>query len=182
MIRKKNEQVIELRSNMRGGQGDVKITHYFKKDEINAPCRFCAQLELAPGVVGEDRSDLDQDVAVVLGHPPLSDLDAAVGGELARVALLPIFDRLRLRLLGRLGGNEGYNFRLPQNFVDQRPDEARRKVLAFQGFDVILGSTDEDRVAFAEDIGRVRCDEAGFTVFVYFFNDEYRNMIARAQF
>jgi mannose-6-phosphate isomerase-like protein (cupin superfamily) len=34
---------------MRGGPGAVTIKHYFKKDEMNAPCRLCAQLELAPG-------------------------------------------------------------------------------------------------------------------------------------
>ena len=50
MVKKKNEQVVEVRSNMRGGHGDVKINHYFKKDEMRASCRLCAQLELNPGV------------------------------------------------------------------------------------------------------------------------------------
>ncbi len=34
---------------MRAGSGNVAIKYYLKKDEINAPCRLCAQLTLAPG-------------------------------------------------------------------------------------------------------------------------------------
>jgi len=49
MIKKGSEQTREVRKNMRGGPGEVTIRHYFKKDEINAPCRLCAQLVLAPG-------------------------------------------------------------------------------------------------------------------------------------
>ena len=49
MIKKITEQVTEVRKNMRGGPGEVSIRHYFKKDEMSAACRLCAQLELAPG-------------------------------------------------------------------------------------------------------------------------------------
>ena len=49
MIKKKNEQIAEVRQNMRGGDGEVNIRHYFKKDEINASCRLCAELKLKPG-------------------------------------------------------------------------------------------------------------------------------------
>ena len=49
MIRKKALQESEVRENMRGGQGRVTIRHYFKKNEIRASCRLCAQLEIPPG-------------------------------------------------------------------------------------------------------------------------------------
>lgn len=49
MIKKEFERATEVRKSMRGGPGEVTIRHYFKKDEINAPCRLCAQLELPPG-------------------------------------------------------------------------------------------------------------------------------------
>lgn len=49
MIKKRFEQLTEVRENMRGGPGQVLIRHYFKKDEVNAPCRLCAQLIIAPG-------------------------------------------------------------------------------------------------------------------------------------
>ncbi len=34
---------------MRGGTGEVRIRHYFKQEEITAPCRLCAELVLPPG-------------------------------------------------------------------------------------------------------------------------------------
>lgn len=49
MIKKRDEQQTEIRKNMRGGPGEISIRHYFRKDEVNAPCRLCAQLLLAPG-------------------------------------------------------------------------------------------------------------------------------------
>lgn len=49
MIKKSFEQECEVRENMRGGTGKVTIRHYFKKDEITASCRLCAQLKLIPG-------------------------------------------------------------------------------------------------------------------------------------
>ncbi|MEA3489091.1 MAG: cupin domain-containing protein [Candidatus Omnitrophota bacterium] len=49
LIKKASEQEKEIRKNMRGGEGEVTIRHYFKKDEINASCRLCAQLVIPPG-------------------------------------------------------------------------------------------------------------------------------------
>ena len=49
MIRKRDEQEKEVRENMRGGNGQVVIRHFFKKEEINAPCRLCAELSIPPG-------------------------------------------------------------------------------------------------------------------------------------
>ncbi len=49
MFRKKDEREKEVRENMRGGAGAVTIRHFFKKDEMNAPCRLCAELCIPPG-------------------------------------------------------------------------------------------------------------------------------------
>jgi mannose-6-phosphate isomerase-like protein (cupin superfamily) len=49
MIKKSAEQITEVRKNMRAGPGEVTIRHYFKKEEMAARCRLCAQLVLAPG-------------------------------------------------------------------------------------------------------------------------------------
>ena len=61
MIKKKSEQTVEVRKNMRGGAGEVTIRHYFKPEEIKARTRLCAELILSPGAeiglhdhVGED--------------------------------------------------------------------------------------------------------------------------------
>ncbi|MFC1548719.1 cupin domain-containing protein [Candidatus Omnitrophota bacterium] len=49
MLRKRDEQEKEVREHMRGGDGQVVIRHFFKKEEINAPCRLCAELSIPPG-------------------------------------------------------------------------------------------------------------------------------------
>lgn len=61
MIKNKTQQKIEVRENMRGGEGKVAIRHHLNRDEINAKCRLCAELLLSPGAgiglhehVGED--------------------------------------------------------------------------------------------------------------------------------
>lgn len=49
MIKKKSEQHTEVRTNMRGAPGEVTVRNYFKKEEMNIPCRLCAELTLPPG-------------------------------------------------------------------------------------------------------------------------------------
>jgi len=49
MIKRSAKREIEVRKNMRGAGGEVKIEHYFKKEEMTAPCRLCANLTLSPG-------------------------------------------------------------------------------------------------------------------------------------
>jgi len=49
MIRLKSEMETEIRPNMRGGQGDIQITHYFKQHEFKGKCRLCAKVTIQPG-------------------------------------------------------------------------------------------------------------------------------------
>jgi mannose-6-phosphate isomerase-like protein (cupin superfamily) len=49
MIKKKNDQEIEERENMRGGVGKITIRHYLKPEEIKARTRLCAELVLPRG-------------------------------------------------------------------------------------------------------------------------------------
>jgi len=66
MIRKKSEQVTEVRKNMRGGTGEVAIRHHFKKEEITAPSRLCAELTLAPGAgIGEHEHVNEDEIYII---------------------------------------------------------------------------------------------------------------------
>lgn len=66
MIKRRPEQSIELRENMRGGPGKVEIRHYFKKEELNAPCRLCAQLKLMPGSgIGEHEHVNEDEIFII---------------------------------------------------------------------------------------------------------------------
>lgn len=49
MLKKRSAQEIELKKNMREGAGEITIRHYFKKEEIKADCRLCAELTIPPG-------------------------------------------------------------------------------------------------------------------------------------
>ena len=66
MIKRRTEQATEVRKNMRGGQGEVTIRHYFKKDEINAACRLCAELVLTPGAgIGLHEHNNEDEVYII---------------------------------------------------------------------------------------------------------------------
>lgn len=66
MIKKSSEQVTDIRENMRGGTGQVTIKHCFRKDEIRASCRLCAQLELGPGVSIGLHEHLEEDEVFII--------------------------------------------------------------------------------------------------------------------
>lgn len=49
MYRRAQEMASEIRSQMRGGKGDVKITQIFTPDEFNGQSRLIARITLEPG-------------------------------------------------------------------------------------------------------------------------------------
>ncbi len=49
MIHTASQMKIELRENMRGGQGTIQITHLFTSEELKGKCRLCARISIAPG-------------------------------------------------------------------------------------------------------------------------------------
>jgi len=61
MIRKSAEMAREVRSQMRGGQGDVTIQHLFKPEEFGAKARLCARLTLPPGASIGPHAHVDED-------------------------------------------------------------------------------------------------------------------------
>ena len=66
MIKRKSEQETQVRKDMRGGTGEVTIRHYFKKDEINAASRLCAELRLLPGVSIGDHEHVNEDEVFII--------------------------------------------------------------------------------------------------------------------
>ena len=49
MIRRDGNYEYDVRENMRGGKGEAKIEHLWKKDELKGKTRLCARLTLPPG-------------------------------------------------------------------------------------------------------------------------------------
>ena len=69
------EMKSEVRSNMRGGDGDITITQYFGKDDFTANVRLCAKLTVPPGAsIGSHQHNTEDEVYIVLsGQGELDD-------------------------------------------------------------------------------------------------------------
>jgi mannose-6-phosphate isomerase-like protein (cupin superfamily) len=66
MIRRKAEMKVEVRENMRGGDGMVTVREMFTPDEITAPTRLCATLTLDPGAsIGVHQHNGEDEVYVI---------------------------------------------------------------------------------------------------------------------
>lgn len=49
MVKKAAEMISEIKEQMRGGKGQVEITHIYKQDELRGRARLCARLAINPG-------------------------------------------------------------------------------------------------------------------------------------
>lgn len=49
MIKRNSEMIREIRSEMRGGSGNVNICHIFRQEELKGKARLYAKLSLEPG-------------------------------------------------------------------------------------------------------------------------------------
>ena len=80
MIRRKNEQRVEIRQAMRGGPGETRITHYLDKEDFTAKCRLCAKLVLPPGSgIGlHDHKDEDEVYIIQQGTGEMDDNGAKI--------------------------------------------------------------------------------------------------------
>ena len=66
MIRKADKLESEIRRELRGGKGDVKMCHFFKQGEIKSKCRLCARLILPPGAsIGMHKHETEDEVFIV---------------------------------------------------------------------------------------------------------------------
>lgn len=82
MLKRRQDQEEEVRRNMRGGPGEIRIRHYFKPGEISARARLCAELVIPPGAgVGlHDHCGEDEIFIIQKGEGRMTD-----GGREIRV-------------------------------------------------------------------------------------------------
>ena len=67
MIKRNGQYESEVRKKMRGGEGEVKIEHFWDKDEMHANNRLFARLTLAPGSsIGFHEHNGEEEVFVVV--------------------------------------------------------------------------------------------------------------------
>jgi mannose-6-phosphate isomerase-like protein (cupin superfamily) len=70
MITRDREMTAELRDNMRGGKGAVKVENWFTPEAFGAKVRLCARLTVPPGgSIGTHNHAAEDEVYIVLsGH------------------------------------------------------------------------------------------------------------------
>ena len=80
MIRKKGTYEVDVRENMRGGAGAIRIEHFWKKDELKSKVRLCARLILDPGCsIGFHEHAAEEEIFVVAkGRARVMDGDEPV--------------------------------------------------------------------------------------------------------
>ncbi|MBQ4627480.1 MAG: cupin domain-containing protein, partial [Clostridia bacterium] len=67
MFRKAEDRKQEIRHEMRGGNGDVKLIHSFTEDELSSPTRVCATLVLEPGCsIGAHVHDQEEEIFYII--------------------------------------------------------------------------------------------------------------------
>jgi len=83
MIRRKGAYEVDVREEMRGGKGTVRIEHFWKKDELKSKTRLCARLILEPGCsIGfHEHVDEEEVFIVVKGRGRVTDGDIVVPVE-----------------------------------------------------------------------------------------------------
>jgi mannose-6-phosphate isomerase-like protein (cupin superfamily) len=75
MIRKPDQMATDVRQNMRGGEGEITITHFLAKDDFTANVRLCAKMTVPPnGSVGSHQHLTEDEIYIVLsGKGELDD-------------------------------------------------------------------------------------------------------------
>lgn len=77
MFRDSQEMAVELRKNMRGGQGTVTIRHLFKQDELTGKARMVAEITIpAGGSIGFHQHDREEEIYyIIAGQGKVLDQD-----------------------------------------------------------------------------------------------------------
>ena len=67
MIKRKEQMHLEVKENMRDGEGSINILHLLKKDEIKGNSRLCAKITINPGdSIGLHSHDNEEEIFYVI--------------------------------------------------------------------------------------------------------------------
>jgi mannose-6-phosphate isomerase-like protein (cupin superfamily) len=67
MITRNTDIVPEIRANMRGGAGSVKLEPWFKPEAFGAKVRLCTRMTLAPGAsIGPHAHETEDEIYLIL--------------------------------------------------------------------------------------------------------------------
>jgi mannose-6-phosphate isomerase-like protein (cupin superfamily) len=67
MITRNDDMAPDIRANMRGGAGSVKLEHWFKPEAFGAKVRLCTRMTLEPGAsIGSHTHEAEDEIYLVL--------------------------------------------------------------------------------------------------------------------
>ncbi len=67
MIQRVNDMEVEVRENMRGGNGAIEIRHILKQDQMKGKCRLFGRIVIKPGCsIGLHRHDDEEEVYYIV--------------------------------------------------------------------------------------------------------------------
>lgn len=67
MLKRAKDMKEEIREQMRGGMGSVKITHVFQQEELGGRCRLLAKLTLEPGAsIGKHVHENEEEIFYIM--------------------------------------------------------------------------------------------------------------------
>ncbi|MBN2736978.1 MAG: cupin domain-containing protein [Spirochaetales bacterium] len=83
MVKTLEQMEIDIRDKMRGGNGQIKITHVFKQDELHGKARLFASMTLEPGSsVGYHVHENEEEIYYIIsGEAEVDD-----NGEIRRLS------------------------------------------------------------------------------------------------
>jgi mannose-6-phosphate isomerase-like protein (cupin superfamily) len=80
MIKKSDQMRNEIRSEMRGGIGEINLVHILEKEDMKGKARLCALMQIpVGGSIGEHLHDPDAEIYLVISGTAQLDSD----GELS---------------------------------------------------------------------------------------------------
>lgn len=102
MVRRANECAVEERTNMRGGDGTVKITNFVSKDELYGKGRLFSRITLDPGCsIGPHIHEGDSEIFFVeCGRAAYLDMDEWVEAGAGDVLICPAGTGHSIRNIG----------------------------------------------------------------------------------
>lgn len=77
MFRSAQEMAVDLRENMRGGQGTITIKHLFKQEELTGKARLVAEITIPPGgSIGFHQHEQEEEIYYIIsGEGKVLDQD-----------------------------------------------------------------------------------------------------------
>lgn len=89
MIKNAKDMVNEIKHEMRGGKGDVELTHIFGQEELTGKARLCARITINPGCsIGLHEHQAEEEIFYIMSGKGLVNDNGSIREVAAGDAVL----------------------------------------------------------------------------------------------